>query len=278
MITGHGGHPCLCSAFSWSRCDEAGHFWYNEVLSLLCITMCYVWPPAPATSQDWHACSARAREALFMWWETEWLWMCWTVWYRGILAGKKYISKNQISNLHRFCMGQQKEARGWSHKQCHCWFSKGSQCEKISKQRQERGEKLKRVKVKMETKVEKRERKDEWGRRRRQTNLRVSEWWGVWWDLICCLLSIVHTLCTECKWGMLAQKTKLCTSYCLPFLLQLVHQCCSSCHITTAARFGFRPRPLRHCCEPANSGGELLFLIVLIVCALTAQTFWIPSC
>lgn len=62
---------------------------------------------------------------------------------------------------------------------------------------------------------EKREYKDECERNGRQMSLRVSEWWGVWWDLICCLLSTVHTLCSECECGCWVQETKLCTAFCL---------------------------------------------------------------
>lgn len=29
----------------------------------------------------------------------------------------------------------------------------------------------------------------------------VAEWWGVWWNLICCLLSALHPLCSECEWS-----------------------------------------------------------------------------
>lgn len=48
--------------------------------------------------------------------------------------------------------------------------------------------------------------KGEWTRGVRQMSVRVSEWWGVWWDLICCLLSTVHTLCSECEWDAGAAK------------------------------------------------------------------------
>lgn len=58
-------------------------------------------------------------------------------------------------------------------------------------------------------------------------SVRVSEWWGVWWDLICCLLSTVHTLCSECEWDAGAENQTL--------HLLLPRVCCAASDTATSS-------------------------------------------